>query len=75
MLAPAAQNAAYGARQTIQVRALEPGQVYDFSVRHEGLDGIANTPCCSMRSSWRIGLAHKLGWGKPMGFGSVQINR
>lgn len=67
-----AQHATYGARQTILVHALEPGQVYDFSVRHEGLDAYAYALLLYALFQ-EDGLAHKLGWGKPMGFGSVKI--
>ncbi|WP_437743781.1 RAMP superfamily CRISPR-associated protein [Sorangium sp. So ce1504] len=72
MVSVSAQQATYGARQTIQVRALEPGQAYDFSVRHEGLDPRAYA-LLLYALFLEEGLSHKLGWGKPMGFGSVKI--
>ncbi len=68
----AAQHAAFGARQTIVVRALKPGQTYRFSVRHQGLDRAAYA-LLLYSMFLQEGLAHKLGWGKPMGFGSVRI--
>lgn len=72
MVSASAQQATYGARQTIQVRGLEPGQVYDVSVRHQGLDPEENA-LLLYALFLEEGLCHKLGWGKPMGFGSVKI--
>ena len=67
-----AQHATFGARQTILVRALESGQTYDLHVRHEGLDQ-ASYALLLYSMFLEEGLAHKLGWGKPMGLGSVRI--
>ena len=67
-----ARQVAFGALQTFQVRALEPGQVYELNVRHEGLE--ADEYALLLYALFlEEGLAHKLGWGKPMGFGSVKI--
>jgi hypothetical protein len=69
--APAAQ-APFGARQTLRVQALEPGQVYELAVHHEGLDD-EGYALLLFAMFLEDGLAHKLGWGKPMGFGSVRM--
>ncbi len=72
MQSASAQHATYGARQTMSVRALGPGQTYYFNVRHQGLE--ADAYALLLYSLFlEPGLAHKLGWGKPMGFGSVRI--
>lgn len=67
-----AHQASFGSRQTIQVQSLEPGQIYEFTLRHEGLDDDAYA-LLLYTMFLEDGLAHKLGWGKPMGFGSVKI--
>lgn len=67
-----AQQRQYGSRQTISVSAIEAGQTYHFSVRHQGLD--AEAYALLLYSLFlEPQLAHKIGWGKPMGFGSVRI--
>lgn len=67
-----AQHAHYGSRQTMSVRALKPNQTYRFSVRHQGLEPDAYS-LLLYSLFLEPDLAHKLGWGKPMGFGSVRI--
>lgn len=70
----APKNVAFGARQVIQVRALEPRLAYDFSVQHEGLDDHDyRLLLYALFLSGTEAMAHKLGWGKPMGLGSVRI--
>ncbi len=72
MQSAAAQHAKFGARQTMAVRALTPGQTYRCSIRHQGLD--EDEYALLLYSLFlQEGLAHKLGWGKPMGFGSMRI--
>ncbi len=72
LVSPPAHKASFGARQTIQLEALEPGQRYEFTLRHQGLDDDSYA-LLLYAMFLEGGLAHKLGWGKPMGFGSVRI--
>lgn len=72
IVSASARHATYGARQTMKVLALEPGQTYDLRVRHEGLDPGAYA-LLLYAMFLEEGLSHKLGWGKPMGLGSVKI--
>ncbi|MCG8424908.1 MAG: RAMP superfamily CRISPR-associated protein [Proteobacteria bacterium] len=67
-----ARKASFGARQTIQVRAVDRGHVYQLSVHHQGLDE-AEYALLLYAMFLEPGLAHKLGWGKPHGLGSVAI--
>ncbi len=72
LISTAARNAHYGAKQTLAVSAVRKDQSYDFSVHHQGLN--QQEYALLLYSLFlEEGLAHKFGWGKPMGFGSVKI--
>lgn len=67
-----------GANQTRQVGALVAGQTYNFTLRHSGLDEesyalLLYALFLEHSADQPPTLAHKLGWGKPMGLGSVHI--
>ena len=68
----AAHNAAYGARQTINVTAIGAGEKYQFSIYHQGLDKFEYS-LLLYAVFLEENMAHKLGWGKPRGFGTVKI--
>jgi len=72
ILSQPATKVAFGARQTVQVRALEPGQSYLVTLQHRGLPPDAYA-LLLYALFLEPTLAHKLGWGKPMGFGSVRL--